>query len=87
MEVTQALAWRVRSLDCADRSWQCCEDMITDTECIYTLKSDHQEDVRRDVCNVGDETCFAPSVQLNKKTSNFLTEFSELDQGVLPRYK
>ena len=61
--------------------------MITDTEFLYTLKSDHQEDVRRHACNVGDETGFAPSVQLNNETSNFLTEFSELDQGVLPRYK
>ena len=49
------------------------EDMITDTESFYTLKSDHQEDVRRGACNVGDETGFAPSVRLNNETLGFLT--------------
>ena len=51
------------------------------------MKSDHQEDVRRRACNVGDETGFAPSVQRNNETSNFVTEFAVLDQGVTPRYK
>ena len=35
------------------------EDMITNTEVFHTLKFGHQEDVRRDACNVGDETGFA----------------------------
>ena len=39
------------------------EDMITDTEVNHTLKFGHQEDVRRDACNVwmmnGDKTCCA----------------------------
>ena len=41
------------------------EDMTTDTEVYHTLKFGHREDVRRDACIVGDETGFAPSVQLN----------------------
>ena len=59
-------------------------DMITDTESFYTLEFGHQKDVLRDMCNVGDEIGFAPSVQFNSETSNFLTELPELDQ-VLPR--
>ena len=38
------------------------EDMITDTEFYHTLKFGHEKDVRRDACNAGDETDFAPSV-------------------------
>ena len=60
------------------------EDMITDTESFYALKFGHQKDVRRDMCNVGDELGFAPSVQFNRETPNFFTELLELDQ-VLPR--
>ena len=40
------------------------EDKIIDTEDNHTLKFGHQEDVRRDACNVGDETGFAPIVGL-----------------------
>ena len=61
------------------------EDMITDTEVNHMLKFGHQEDVRRDACNVGDETGFAPSVQLNNETLDFFTGSFEQDQGVLPR--
>ena len=61
------------------------EDMITDTEVYHTLKFGHQVDVRRDACNVGDETDFAPSAQLNNETSEFITDSLELDQCVLPR--
>ena len=43
------------------------EDMITDTDVYHTLKFVHQEDVRRDACNVGDETGLVPSVQLNNE--------------------
>ena len=35
------------------------EDMIIDTEVCHLLKFDHQKDVRRDVCNVGDERFFS----------------------------
>ena len=62
-------------------------DMTTDTEVYHTLKFGHQEDVRRDACNVGDETDFAPSVQLNNETLDFVTDSFEQDQGVLPHYK
>ena len=55
------------------------EDMIIDTEVYHLLKFSHQKDVRRDVCNVGDDTGFSPSVQFNSETSNFFTEFLELD--------
>ena len=55
------------------------EDMITDTESFHSLKSDHQEDVRRGACNVGDETGFAPSVQFNSETSNSFAGSPELD--------
>ena len=48
------------------------EDMITDAEVYHTLKFGHPEDVRRGACNVGDETGFAPSVQLKRRI--FLTE-------------
>ena len=58
------------------------EDMIT--EVYHTLKFGHQEDVRRDTCNVGDETSFAPSVQLNNESLDFFTDSFELDQSVLP---
>ena len=34
------------------------EDMIIDTAVYHLLKFGHQKDVRRDVCNVGDETGF-----------------------------
>ena len=34
------------------------EDMIIDTEVYHLLKFGYQKDVRRDVCNVGDETGF-----------------------------
>ena len=51
------------------------EDMITDTEVNHKLKFGHQEDVRRDACNVGDETGFAPIVQLNNEMWDFLTDF------------
>ena len=61
------------------------EDMITDTEVNHTLKFGHQEDVRRDACNVGDERGFASIVQLNNETLDFLTDSSEQDQGVWPR--
>ena len=59
--------------------------MITDTEVNHMLKFGHQEDVRRDACNVGDERGSAPSVQLNNETLDFLTGSFEQDQGVLPR--
>ena len=58
------------------------EDMITDTGVNHTLKFGHQEDVRRDACNVGDETGFASIVQLNNETLDFLTDSFEQDQGV-----
>ena len=72
-------------LGCPTEASSVAEDMITDTESFYTLKFGHQKDVRRDMCNVGDEIGFAPSVQFNSETSNFFTEFPELGQGVLPR--
>ena len=53
----------------------------------HLLNFGHQKEVRRDMCNVGDETSFVESVQLNNETSNFLAEFPELDQGVLSRYE
>ena len=68
-----------------DYSDSVAEDMITDTEVFHTLKFGHQEDVPRYACNVGGETGFPPSVQLNNETSDFFTESLELDQGVLPR--
>ena len=58
---------------------------ITDTEVYHTFKFGHLEDVRRDACSVGDETGFAPSVQLKNETFDFITDSFELDQGVLPR--
>ena len=58
------------------------EDMITDTEVNHTLKLGHREDVRRDACNVGDETGIAPIVQLNNEMLDFLTDSFEQDQGV-----
>ena len=61
------------------------EDMITDTDVFHTLKFGHQGDARRGACNVVDRTGFAPRVQLNSDTSDFLTESLELDRGVLPR--
>ena len=61
------------------------EDMIIDTGFHHLLKFGHQKDVLRDVCNVGDETSFAPIVQLNSDTSNSFAEPLELDQGVLSR--
>ena len=74
-------------LACADKRAMLQEDMTTDTEVHHTLKFGHQEDVRRDACNVGDETDFAPSVQLNDETLDFVTDSFEQDQGVLPHYK
>ena len=53
------------------------EAMITDTEVHHTLEFGHQEDVRRDVCNVGDKTGFAPRPQDHNEASNFLTEALE----------
>ena len=61
------------------------EDMIVDTEVYHLLRFGHMKDVRRDVCNVGNETGFSPSVQFNSETSNSVAESLELDQGVLPR--
>ena len=61
------------------------KDMITDTEVYHTLKFGHQEDVRRDACNVGDETGFVPIVQLHNETLDFIRDSLELDQSVLPR--
>ena len=54
------IAWRVSS-SCLCRlgAGIVAEDMITNTEVFHTLKFGHQEDVRRDACNVGDETGFA----------------------------
>ena len=72
-------------LACPTEAGSAAEDMITDTESFHTLKFGHQKDVRRDMCNVGDEIGSAPSVQFNSETSNFFTEFPELGQGVLPR--
>ena len=43
------------------------EDTITDTEVNHTLIFGHQEDLRRDACIVGDETGFAPIVQLDNE--------------------
>ena len=60
------------------------EDMITDTEVYRTLKFGHQEDVRRGACKVGDETGFAPIVQLGNETLDFITDSLELDRSVLP---
>ena len=62
------------------------EDMITNTEVPHTLKFCHQEDVRRDACNVG-ETDIALSVQLTNESLDFFTASLELDQGVLPRHE
>ena len=61
------------------------EDMTTDTEVYHTLEFGYPEDVRRGACKVGDETGFAPIVQLNNETLDFITDSFELDQGVLPR--
>ena len=60
------------------------EDMIADTESFLHVEI---RPSRGRTCVVGDETGYAPSVQLNNETSNFFTEFLELDQGVSPRYK
>ena len=54
------------------------EDMFTDIEACHTLKLGHQEDVWRDACSV-DKTDYAPSVQLNNQTLDFLTDSLELD--------
>ena len=59
------------------------EDMITDTEVCHTLKFGHQENVPREACIVGDETAFAPSVQLNNETLDCLMESHELDSECL----
>ena len=56
------------------------EDMIADTEVNHTLKFGHQQDVRRDACNVGNETGFAPIVQLSNQMLDFLTDSFEQDQ-------
>ena len=84
-----------RALLRRDQWWKSCrqllgagnvaEDMITDIEANHTLKFGHQEDVRRDACNVGDETGFAPIVQLNNEMLDFLMDSFEQDQGAKPR--
>ena len=56
--------------------------MITDTEVNHTSKFGHQEDVRWDACKVGDKTGFAPIMQLNNETLDFLTDSFKQDQGV-----
>ena len=61
------------------------EDMITGTEVNHTWKFGYQQDVRRDACNVGDETSFAPIVQFNDETLDFFTHFLELYQSGWPR--
>ena len=43
------------------------KDIITDSEVHHMLKIGHQEDVRRDACNVGDKTDFAVSVHDNNE--------------------
>ena len=63
------------------------EDIITATEVYHMLTFGHQEDVRRDACNVGDETGFAPIVQPNNETLDFFTQSLELGQNALPRYE
>ena len=49
------------------------------TEVYHTLK------FGGGACNVGDETGFAPSVQVNDETSDFVTDSFEQDQSVLAR--
>ena len=53
---------------------------------ITRWKVGHQEDVRRDACNVGDETDFAPIVQPDNEKMDFLTEPFELDRSRSPRF-
>ena len=81
----QAIAWRLEVSFVPIGAVSAAEDMTTDTEVYHTLTFGHQEDVRRGACNVGDETGFAPSVQLNNEPLNSLTDSLELDQSVLPR--
>ena len=61
------------------------EDMIIDTEVYHLLKFGHRKDVRRDVCNVGDETGFLRVCIPAVKRRIPYAESFELDQGVLPR--
>ena len=61
------------------------KDMITDSEVYHMLNVGHQEDARRDACNVGHWTDFALSMQDNNQALDFFTESLELDRGVLPR--
>ena len=81
----QAIAWRLEFSCVPIEAGSVVENMTTDTEVYHTLKFGHQEDVRRGACNVGDETGFAASVQLNNEPLNSLTDSLELDQSVLPR--
>ena len=56
------------------------EAMITVTEVYHTLKFGHQEDARRDACNVADMTGSPPSAQDSNEPLCFLTDSLELDQ-------
>ena len=55
------------------------EAMITVTEVYHTLKFGHQEDARRNACNVADMTGF-PSGQDSNEPWCFLTDSLQLDQ-------
>ena len=56
------------------------EAMITVTEVYHTLKFGHQEDARRNACNVADMTGSPPSGQGSNEPLCFLTDSLELDQ-------
>ena len=69
------------------RAGSSAEATITDTEVYHAWKFGHQEEVRRDACNVGDRRGVASSAQHNNEALDSLTESLELDQGVLPQCK
>ena len=56
------------------------EAMITVTEVHHTLKFGHQEDGRRDACNVADMTGSPPSAQDSNEPLCLITDSLELDQ-------
>ena len=54
--------------------------MITVTEVYHTLNFGHQDDVRRDACNVGDKTGLDPSAQHINEALYFITGVLGMDQ-------
>ena len=62
------------------------EDMIIDIEDYHLLKFGHQKDVRRDVCNVGDETGFSESA-VQQWHVQFLRRVSGAGAGCLATWR